>query len=53
MSWHMAVFKRLFQRTQYIVVTVTVLAAITKQAGIIKQNISFTFRTNCTSGLFM
>ena len=53
MSCHTAIIKRLFRRTQYIIVTVTALAAITKKTGIVKQNISFAFRANYTYGLFM
>lgn len=53
MNCHTAVIERLLRGTQFIIVTVTALAAIIKQPGIVKQSISFTFSADFTYGLFM
>lgn len=53
MSCHTAIIKRVFRRTQYITVTVMVLAAVTEQSDIDKQRIYFAFSTNYTYSLFM
>lgn len=53
MSCHTAVIKRLFRRTQYIIVTATAPAAITEQPAGVKQNISFACQANYAYGLCM